>query len=99
MTTTFTHDAIKANPWNAVRLDIPADADLELLHAARAASVHCANEANWIMNQVREGKRPAGGMDEQYLAKCFEQNWNAALDRIAILQEMIEAAHRGTMTA
>jgi len=90
---TFTRKAIESNPWNAVRLDVPANANLNLLHAARAAAIECANEANAMMWHVREGQRPAGGIDEQYLAQSFEQNWKAAMDRIVILQKLIDAAY------
>lgn len=82
---TLTLEAIGADPWNAVRLDLPADAGTELLIAATAAADTCLREAHGKMMDVRDGLlKPEGwhpGPDSCDAHEGYENDWWYALTR------------------
>jgi hypothetical protein len=83
---TLTLDAISADPWNAVRLDLPADAGAALLTAALAAADRCVREAHGKMMDVREGLLiPEGYLEapdpKPDAHEGYENDWWHALER------------------
>src|SRR5216683_5330653 len=89
--TILTLDAIHENPWNAVRLDLPADANKKLLRVALEAADRCLHEAHDKMQAVREGELiPDWWLNEPEprpdAHEKFEAEWLRALDRYEELQ-------------
>jgi hypothetical protein len=85
MTTFFTLKSISADPWNAVRLDVPARANLELLQAALKAVARCVEERYDQIQAVRAGELiPEGWRDEPWCPDAhefYEGDWYEAVKR------------------
>jgi len=91
--TTLTLEAIQADAWNAVNLQLPADRDSQLLEAALKASALCVEEAHGKMQAARAGTLiPEGwhpGPESPDAHEFYEQDWLNALNRFEALQELV----------
>jgi hypothetical protein len=62
---TLTLEAIERDPWNAVELPLPANADAALLQAARSAAEYCADGEHELMLAAREGRYTPPRLDRR----------------------------------
>ena len=80
-------------------LDIPANADIELLQTALRAAASCVEEAYRKMDDVLQGKLiPVGwhdGADSPDAHEFFEQDWLDALDRWEAIKKRINEQSSG----
>lgn len=78
-----------ADPWNAVRLPIPADLTARELMGLRAAACYCMHQAYFLVQATRTGTPfPQGfvnGLDVPDAHERYEQDWIDALDRYEVL--------------
>jgi len=89
---TYLGNAQAADPWNAVKLPLPAEANLDDLHRLRAAADYCVHQAHFFMEAARAGTYlplgfPADGAPDAH--EEFEQDWLNALDRYEELSQRI----------
>jgi hypothetical protein len=93
--TTFTLESISADPWNAVTLDLPANADHELLQAALEATVQCVDAAHGKMQAVRDGELiPFGwkpGPEAPDAHEFYERAWLDAVGRWEAIKKLTDA--------
>ena len=89
-----TFEAIGTDPWNAVRLDLPADATAALLEAAMQAAETCVREAHGKMMDVRDGLLiPEGYLEapdpKPDAHEGFENDWWRALERFNEIRDRL----------
>lgn len=86
---TLTLEAIAADPWNAVELPLPANADKELLTAARSAAEYCVDGHHELMMKARAGEYAppgwTGAEGEPDAHEYDEDRWLQALDRFELV--------------
>jgi hypothetical protein len=87
----MTLEAIGADPWNAVRFDVPENASDRLLYTALDASVECAREARRNIEAARTGKIKHPEWNEEECGArsetLYQRDWQRAVDRYNLLRE------------
>jgi hypothetical protein len=90
----LTLEAIAADPWNAVELPLPANADKELLTAARSASEYCADGHHELMMKARAGEYAppgwTGAEGEPGAHEYDEGRWFQADTRLGEINEALD---------
>jgi hypothetical protein len=92
----LTLEAIAADPWNAVELPLPADADKELLIAARSAAEYCADGHHELMMKAIAGEYTppnwtgVGDGTEPDVHEYDEGKWLQADARLNLIDERLE---------
>ena len=94
----LTLEAIAADPWNAVALPLPADADKELLTAARSAADYCVHGEHHLMMEARAGRNTehwseelhAAGIAQPDVHEYNEARWFEAVKRVDAIDEALE---------
>jgi hypothetical protein len=91
---TLTLEAIERDPWNAVELSLPPNADAALLQAARSAAEYCADGEHELMLAAREGRyTPPGWTGAEGEPDAHEYNeakWLQADKRLGLINEQID---------
>jgi hypothetical protein len=91
---TMSLEAIGADPWNAVRLDLPEHASERLLYAALDAATECSRAARRNIEAAREGKiKHPKWSDESGLSSqdLYQKDWQIATDRYNQLRTRLRA--------
>jgi len=91
---TMSLEAIGADPWNAVYLDLPEHASDRLLYTAQDASIECARAARRNIEAAREGKiKHPKWSDESGLSSqdLYQKDWQMAIDRYNQLRTRLRA--------
>jgi hypothetical protein len=87
----LTHEAIQQDPWNAVALPLPANADAALLDAAKSAASSCAEGEHGLMVAARAGEYTppgwTGGEGEPDAHEENESRYLKAVDRLDLIAE------------
>jgi len=105
----MTLEAIAADPWNAVELPLPANADQDLLVAVRDAADHFVHSEHHLMLEARAGRNSehwseelhAAGIPQPDAHEYNEDRWLQALDRFELVtgqlaeRQQIEAQQQG----
>lgn len=87
-------EAIGADPWNAVRLDLPEHASDRLLYAAFDAVTECARAARRNIQAAREKKiKHPEWSEENGLSSedLYQKDWQIAIDRYNELRTRLRA--------
>jgi len=90
---TLTLEAIANDPWSAVELPLPADADKTLLEAARSAADYCASAEHGLMEAAREGTyTPPGwtGVEDEPDHEYDEGRFLRAEARLTLIDERLD---------
>jgi hypothetical protein len=82
--TTLTFEAIEADRWNAVRLDLQADDHVHLRLEALRAALDCVEEAHDNIMAARAGELIPEGWQEGYgdVHEYYEHDWFDATKRV-----------------
>jgi len=94
----LTLEAITADPWNAVALPLPADADKVLLTAARDVADQFVHEEHHLMREARAGRNTEHWSEELYAAgiaqpdvhEYNEGRWLEAMARVEAIDERLD---------
>ena len=87
----LTLEAIEQDPWNAVELPLPANADPALLDAAKSAADYCVDGEHALMMAARAGDYVPPGWtpapDAPDVHEYNEARWLQALDRSELIEQ------------
>ena len=90
----LTLDLIARDPWNAVELPLPANADEVLLKAARSAAEYCAEGHHELMTAAIEGRYAppgwTGAEGEPDAHEYDEARWLQAGSRLSLINERLD---------
>jgi hypothetical protein len=95
---TLTLEAIENDPWNAVELPLPANADETLLKAARSAAEYCADGHHELMMDALAGRNSehwskeldAAGIPQPDAHEYNEARWLQADKRLGEINEALD---------